>query len=112
MELRIEINADGTKCYYNDQGYQHREDGPAAEFANGTKVWYLHGVLHREDGPAIEYPNSTKMWYINGLAHREDGPAIEWADGVKEWWVNGEKLSEEEFNRHTKNPCKCPDYLK
>ena len=37
--------------------------------------------LHREDGPAIEYANGNKHWYLNGKLHREDGPAIENANG-------------------------------
>jgi hypothetical protein len=32
----------------------------------GDKCWYLHGNLHREDGPAIEYANGTKYWYLDG----------------------------------------------
>ena len=45
-------------------------------------------ILHREDGPAIEYANGTKCYIKNGLRHREDGPAVEWNDGYKEWWLN------------------------
>ena len=26
-------------------GKRHREDGPALEFADGTKEWYLNGKL-------------------------------------------------------------------
>ena len=33
---------------------------------NGTRSWFLNGKLHREDGPAIEYANGDKYWYING----------------------------------------------
>ena len=40
------------------------------------------GQYHRTDGPAIEYANGYKWWYIKGQLHRTDGPAIEWADGV------------------------------
>ena len=32
---------------------------------------------HRLDGPAIEYTNDDKYWWVNGLRHREDGPAVE-----------------------------------
>ena len=32
----------------------------------GTKSWFLNDVLHREDGPAIEYYNGDKYWYLNG----------------------------------------------
>ena len=77
--------------YYKDPNYTilHRENGPAIEYANGNKEWYLSGKLHREDGPAIEYSNGDKEWYLNGVLHQEDGPAIEYHDGHKEWWING-----------------------
>lgn len=31
---------------------------------------YIH-LLHREDGPAIEYPDGCKEWFINGKRHRK-----------------------------------------
>ena len=71
------------------KGQLHREDGPAVEWANGSKWWCRNGELHREDGPAIECVDGFKSWYRNGLRHREDGPACEWADGAKEWWRDG-----------------------
>jgi hypothetical protein len=43
----------------------HREDGPAADYANGDQFWFLNGNLHREDGPAIEYTNGDKEWWLN-----------------------------------------------
>jgi hypothetical protein len=61
--------------------------------------WYLNDKLHREDGPAFEYANGTKWWYLNGEHHREDGPAIEYhPDGSKYWYLNGNELTEAEFN--------------
>ena len=94
---RIDLN--GTTWYYNEQNQRHREDGPAIEWANGTKEWWVNGQRHREDGPAVEYADGTKYWYVNGQRHREDGPAYEGSDGTKLWYVNGHELSEEEFNR-------------
>ena len=38
-----------------------------AEYANGSKEWYLDGKYHRVDGPAIEYANGSKHWYLNNL---------------------------------------------
>ena len=32
---------------------------------SGCKSWFLGGKLHREDGPAVEYSNGDKHWYIN-----------------------------------------------
>jgi hypothetical protein len=94
--------ANGDKYWYiNDK--RHREDGPAIEWANGYKAWYINGKRHREDGPAIEWANGDKEWWVNGECHREDGPAIEWAGGTKSWYINGERLTEAEFNAHTKS---------
>jgi hypothetical protein len=33
----------------------------------GTKHWYLNGKYHREDGPAIEYANGDKEYWILGI---------------------------------------------
>ncbi len=30
------------------------------------------GLFHREDGPAVEYNNKTKEWYLNGLFYRTE----------------------------------------
>jgi hypothetical protein len=35
------------------------------EFDGGTVVWYLKGAWHRLDGPAFEYPEGRKAWYLN-----------------------------------------------
>jgi antitoxin component YwqK of YwqJK toxin-antitoxin module len=92
--------ADGSKSWYLN-GELHREGGPAAECANGTKEWYRDGKRHREDGPAVEYADAGKSWYKDGELHREGGPAIEYANGDISWYLNGEYLSEAEFLRRT-----------
>ena len=66
------------------------------------------GKQHREDGPAIEWTDGSKFWYRNGKLHREDGPAIEYANGSKYWRLNGKEYTEEEFNRATKKV--IPEY--
>jgi hypothetical protein len=75
-------------------------------YENGAKEWYLNGKFHREDGPAIEEADETKEWYLNGQLHREDGPAVERVDGTKYWYLNDKNLTEEEFNKKMKKPCK------
>jgi hypothetical protein len=72
----IEINSNGSKFYYNDKAMN---------------------IFHREDGPAIEWRDGSKSWYLNGKLHREDGPAYEGADGHKEWWLNAARFREQEF---------------
>ena len=61
------INEHGTKSYYKDKArtIRHREDGPAIEYHNGSKSWYLNGKLHRMDGPAIEIVKGGSAWFIN-----------------------------------------------
>lgn len=59
------IDKDGSKFWYQN-GFRHRTDGPACEWANGHKSWYQNGLRHRTDGPAIELINGEKYWYING----------------------------------------------
>ena len=85
--------------YKLKNGKQHREDGPAVEWADGSKEWWVDGLRHREDGPAIEYASGHKEWYLNGKLHREDGPAVECASGSKFWFLNDKELTEEEFLR-------------
>ena len=96
--MRIEIHKYHL-VWVSETDLRHREDGPAVEWSNGTKSWWVDGKRHREDGPAVEYSSGTKEWCINGKRHREGGPAIEWSDGTKSWYVNDGCLTEDEFNR-------------
>ena len=90
--------SDGREYYNNDKNNNlHREDGPAIERTDGTKVWYINGKLHRTDGPAIEWKSGTKEWFLNGKRHRTNGPAVERANGVKQWYLNGKKYTENEY---------------
>ena len=100
IEYTVKVYDYGKHWYLN--GKLHREDGPAIEYANGTKDWYLNGELHREDGPACEYSNGDKIWYLNGKCHREDGPAVKCSDGTKGWYLNGEELTKKEFKNKIK----------
>ena len=67
-----EIDLSKNKIWKNDKGERHREDGPAIEWYDGTKSWYLNGFLHREDGPAIEGPNGFKAWFVDGIKYTEE----------------------------------------
>ena len=100
---KVTVDDYGTQCWYNEQGELHNEHGPAVEYADGTKYWYLNDKRHRENGPACECANGTKFWYLNDKRHREDGPACEWANGSKWWYLNGKCLTEAQFNilKHT-----------
>ena len=62
---KLEISKTGTKRWYNENGSYHREDGPAVEYLDGQKFWYIHGRLHRMDGPAVELVNESKQWWYH-----------------------------------------------
>ena len=82
---KIEKHSNYTE-YLNDKGERHRIEGPALEYSNGDKEWYLNDECHRENGPAIELANGSKFWYLNGKCHREDGPAVEYFSGYKYYY--------------------------
>jgi hypothetical protein len=104
MKYTVEVDECNTVWYKEGTTIRHREDGPAIEYANGSKAWFINGKCHKEDGPAIEYVDGSKVWCISGQTHREDGPAVEYADGTKEWYINGQEFTEEQFNaRNTLN---------
>ena len=58
----LEIDEVGNRFWYNERDEFHRIDGPAIEWNDGTKEWWIKGSQHRMDGPAIEYKNSKQYW--------------------------------------------------
>ena len=100
----VTVDVFGTTRWYKDAKCTilHRENGPAVEWAGGTKSWYQNGQLHRTDGPAIEHSIGTKEWFQNGQRHRIDGVAIEYANGCKRWFINGVEMTEDEYNQAVK----------
>ena len=95
----VTVDDEGTTRWYKDAKCKilHRENGPAVQYADGTKCWYQNDLFHRTDGPAIEWSYGTKSWWQNGQYHRTDGPAIERADGYKFWYIDGVYMTEAEF---------------
>jgi len=69
-------------------------------FSDGStsSKWDPFKQLHRVDGPAIEYNNGTKFWFLNGKYHREDGPAVKDSNGNKSWYLNGKYYTEKDYN--------------
>ena len=44
--------------------------GVAEHLISGINYWFKEGNLHRDNGPAIEYINGNKEWWVEGLRHR------------------------------------------
>jgi hypothetical protein len=102
QEYTVRIDSYGNRGWYKPGTWSfHRLDGPAIEWADGTRGWYRDGKRHRLDGPAIEWASGSREWHVNDKRHRLDGPAIEWASGSREWWIEGVELTEQEFLART-----------
>jgi hypothetical protein len=50
------------------------DDKPAIIYKNcednqrsGSKWWYINGKQHREDGPAVIFPDGSQLWYLNDV---------------------------------------------
>jgi|TARA_R110000851_G_scaffold169814_1_gene316109 hypothetical protein len=68
----------------------------------GNKFWRLPNIIkHRTDGPAIEWVDGDKWWFLNGEQHRIDGPAIECMDGSTQWWLHDAEMTFDEWLRCT-----------
>ena len=105
-ESTLLVNRVGTKYWYDEQGEWHRRNGPAIEWPDGSKAWFVNGKRHRRNGPAAEWTNGDKGWWINGKRHRLDGPAVVYLNGTKEWWIDGIEYSYEDWKKeveHRKN---------
>lgn len=89
----IKESDDAGNAYFKRDGELHREDGPAVELADGTRMWFQNGERHRVDGPAIEHADGSRHWYQNNVLHRNRGAAIEDADGTRNWYHHGNLIA-------------------
>jgi hypothetical protein len=80
----------------------HRVSGPAIEYADGDREWYINDKRHRIGGPAVEFGSGHRVWYVNNRLHRTDGPAVEYADGGREWWIDGVIYNKRDFKKMIK----------
>ena len=70
--------------YSNDSGVIIMNESICNVDKYNNKAWKdSNGMYHRVDGPAVEFADGDKSWYIHGECHRVDGPAVERADGYK-----------------------------
>jgi len=56
--------------YCNNDYYEEFDTG-AILCRTNTGTYYRGHLIHREDGPAVEYSNGSKYWYLNGKEYSE-----------------------------------------
>ena len=62
-------SSNGHKLYL-ENGKLHRSGGlPAVEYSNGDKEYYENNKLHRIDGPAVDFVNGTKQYWLFGKCY-------------------------------------------
>jgi len=76
-EYTVKVYINDTFWYKPGTNIQHREDGPAIEWADGDKFWFLNGKRHREDGPAVVRANRAEGFYLEGNCYSEEQYAVE-----------------------------------
>lgn len=62
-------------------------------YKNGRVEWYQDDNLHRTNGPAVEYPDGTKHWYLDNkrLTEQEFNARQNSCAEVVEITFNGKK---------------------
>lgn len=70
---------------------------------HGEIAWLTKsGKFHRIGGPADEFDNGDKVFYINGKRHNEEGAAIQLADGRNFFYLNGKEMTEQKWAEEVK----------
>ena len=57
LKYHIEVDCHGNRFYYNSADLLHRTDGPAIEWVDGSKEWWINGVILTE----AEFNQRVKM---------------------------------------------------
>ena len=55
-----------TNLYYSEYIQKHPKFTGILIDCSGNELWLLNGKYHRTDGPAVQYINRSKSWYLNG----------------------------------------------
>jgi len=76
----------GTKHWYQN-GKLYRKDGPVIETDKLKAYYQAYGLngeagYHREDGPAIEKNDGTKVYYYRGMPYENISSDEEWINFI------------------------------
>jgi hypothetical protein len=47
-DAELVVKGDGTQVWRDAEGRPHRDDGPAAIYSDGRRIWFKDGVKVRE----------------------------------------------------------------
>lgn len=70
-ECDVWVDGDSKYWYLHDTRLFHRKGGPAIECPI-SKHFFIKGKRHRVGGPAVEYGDGQKQWFINDKSYSEE----------------------------------------
>ena len=53
----LKINKNGNREWFNKNGKRYRLNGPAVEYINGRKEWYIKGIKYTEEQYCAQIKN-------------------------------------------------------
>lgn len=84
--------------------YKDMQSQPRHYRDHGETAWMNEaGKFHRIGGPAQEFDNGDKVFWVNGLRHNEEAAAIQLADGRNFFYLNGREMTEKKWAQEVKN---------
>jgi hypothetical protein len=89
MCRRIEVDTSKLACSGHYHTLTHRENIWEIRFA---PYEYDEGTLDMIGSPARIFPDGTKEYFLDGILHNANGPARILPDGTNEWYYKGEFL--------------------
>ena len=57
------------QVFFDREGREHNDHGPAIIYEDGTEAWMKHGKLHCDHGPALITADGNMMWFYDGVLH-------------------------------------------
>ena len=65
MESKMTVDKNGNKVWNNSNGKLHRVDGPAIEYADGTKEWWLNDNHYDPEEMPFSLYVAYLKWKVN-----------------------------------------------
>lgn len=92
--MKVVITQAGNKFYRDENGRQHREDGPATIYRDGGYEYWRNGTIvdSYEAGTPDFYVDGEYRWFHNRNVHSIHRPAIDFPTGYKIWYKMDEPI--------------------
>ncbi len=80
---KVIVDDRGDIRWFNEKGQYHREDGPAIESKDGSKLWWLNGIHYKEEEWKEKVNKPKELFDFNELAVGDYFNANVWGGEVE-----------------------------